>query len=128
MIKLLNSTAFLVALLFVSSTASAVVCTPATINPSAIARIVPHSSIGTVMAAMGCVPTEQAYSPIANATIYRFKIQMVDVFVDVVVDSQGVVFAEYIDFTNPIAGSYNGALRVNLPPLWVPSAGTILSR
>lgn len=128
MIKLLNSASVLIALLIVSSTASAVVCTPATINPSAIARIVPRTSIETAIAALGCAPTEQIYSPIANSTIYTFKVPMLDVFVHVVVDSQGIAFAEYMDFTNPVAAPYSGAMRVNLPPLWVPSAGTISSR
>lgn len=125
MIKLLTNAASLVALLLVSSTSSAVVCTPATINPSVIARIVPRTSIETAIAALGCAPTEQIYSPIANATVYTFKVPMLNVFVHVVVDSQGIAFAEYMDFTNPVIGSYNGAIRGELPPLWMPSAGTI---
>lgn len=125
MIKLLNNASFLAVLLLASSTASAVVCTPATINPSAIARIVPHSSIETVIAALGCAPTGQVYSPIVNAFMYTFKVPMLDIGVHVMVDSQGVGFAQYMDFTNPAASSYNGAMRIELPPYLVPAAGTI---
>lgn len=125
MIKLLNNAAC-VALLLVSSTASAVVCTPATINPSAITRIVPHSSIEAVIATLACSPTHQVYSPVVNASIYTFRLPMLDIGVYVMVDSQGVGFAQYMDFTNPNAGQYNGAMRAELPPYWVPSAGTII--
>lgn len=100
-------------------------CTPATINPSAIARIVPRTGIEAVIAILGCAPTEQVYAPLVNATVYTFKVPMLDVGVHVVVDGQGVSFAQYMDFSNPVVGSYNGAMRIELPPHWVPSAGTI---
>jgi len=127
MVKSINNATCL-ALLLVSSTASAVVCTPATINSSVIASIVPHSPIATVIATLGCAPTDVIYSPVVNATLYTFKVPMLDVGVHVVVDIQGVVAAQYIDLTNPNVGAYTGAMRVNLPPLWVPAAGTIISR
>lgn len=125
MIKQLTNAANLVALLLVSSTASAVVCTPATINPSSITRIVPRTGIEAVIATLGCAPTQQIYSPLVNATIYTFKVPMLDIGIHVMVDAQGVGFAQYMDFTNPVVGSYNGAIRGELPPLWMPSAGTI---
>lgn len=125
MIKLLNNAASLVALLLVSFTAAAAVCTPATINPSSIARIVPRTSIATVQATLGCAPSEIFIAEDVSVTIYRFAVPLLNGGVYVAVDAMGVSFAQYLD---PLISSHNSAMRLEPPltPQWILSAGMIL--
>lgn len=102
-------------------------CTPATINPGAVSRIRPHSTIETAIAMLGCSPTEVFFAEKIGVTKYKFLVPMLDVELDVFSDSLGVSFAIYIDRTNPIERHYNGALRIEPPltPNWMPSAGVV---
>ena len=102
-------------------------CTPATINPGAVSRIRPHTSIETVIAMIGCSPTEVFVAEEVGTTRYSFQVPLLDVELDVNTDSMGVMFAIYFDRTNPVGIKYNGALRIEPPlsPSWMPSAGVV---
>lgn len=56
--KKFNSRAALVALLLVTAAPVNAICTPATINPGAPARIRPHMTPAAVSAVLGCAPTD----------------------------------------------------------------------
>lgn len=102
-------------------------CTPATINPGAVSRIRPHTSIETVIAMLGCSPTEVFVAEEVGTTRYSFQVPLLDVELDVITDALGVSFALYFDRTNPVGIKYNGALRVEPPlsPSWMPNGGFI---
>lgn len=121
--------------LFVGS-AVASGCTPATINPGAIPRILPHVSIAAVEATLGCMPTDiyidndptMNPNPTFN-TVYRFAVPLLNISIYIITDAQGTLFALYTDMTNPVGTAYNGAIRVepSLPPdtNWMQSGGFI---
>ncbi len=102
-------------------------CTPATINPGAVLRIRPHTSIETVIAMLGCKPTETFFADKVGVTKYSFLVPVLNVELDVFSDSMGVSFALYSDRTNPLETSYNSGFRAEQPltPNWMPSAGVI---
>lgn len=103
-------------------------CTPATINPGAVSRIRPHTSIEMVIAMLGCSPAEVFVAEEAGVTRYGFLVPVLNVGLDVYVDSMGVSFAHYTDRTNLAGIKYNGALRIEPPlsPSWMPNAGFIV--
>lgn len=106
------------------STQAQAICTPATVNPAAIQRIMPRMSVAAVQAVMGCLPTETMIGE-SGVTLLRFAVPFINGGVYVVFDTaMGVSFAEYMD---PLIVSYNGALRAEPPlaPQWMPSAGVI---
>lgn len=105
-------------------------CTPATINPGAVSRIRPHTSIETVIAMLGCSPTEIFFAEKVGVTGYKFLVPLLDAELDVFSDSMGISFAIYIDRTNPLERHYNGALRIEPPlaPNWMPNAGVVPNR
>ena len=102
-------------------------CTPATINPRAVSQIRPHSTIETVIAMLGCNPTEIFFAEKVGVTRYSFLVPVLNVELDVFSDSMGVSIALYSDRTNPLEISYNSGFRVEQPltPNWMPSAGVI---
>jgi len=102
-------------------------CTPATINPGAVSRIRPHTSIEMVVAMLGCNPTEVFLAEKVGVTKYSFLVPVLNVELDVFSDSMGVSFALYSDRTNPIETSYNSGFRAEQPltPNWMPSAGVV---
>lgn len=109
-----------------SASASAATCTTATINPGAVSRIRPHTSIETVIAMLGCSPVDVFVAEVGT-TKYSFLVPVLNVGLYVFTDSMGVSFALYTDHTNPAGVQYNGALRVEPPlsPSWMPNAGFI---
>lgn len=104
------------------STQAQAICTPATVNPAAIQRIMPRMSVAAVQAVMGCLPTETMIGE-SGVTLLRFAVPFVNGGVSVAFDVMGSAFAVYLD---PALVSYNGAMRVEPPaPSWMPSAGVI---
>jgi hypothetical protein len=79
------------------------VCTPATINPSAVQAIRPYMSPASVSGVLGCAPTE-----IGPVWIWGVPL----------VDQAGAKIQVAVAFD---AASANGALRVD-PGGWVPGA------
>lgn len=120
--KLIKSVVLTISLLL-PSVGSAEICTPVTVNPSAIQRISPRMGVGAVQSIMGCFPTERMVSEM-GVTILRFAIPKTSGGVYVAFDAMGVSFAEYID---PLLVSYSGAFRVSPPlqPIWIPAAGML---
>lgn len=99
-------------------------CTPATINPGAIALIRPHMTIETVKATLGCIPCESYFVEYVGVTRYLFAVPLLNGGVYVFTDALGVAFAIYID---PFLHSYNSGIRVEPPasPTWIPHAGVV---
>ncbi len=102
-------------------------CTPASVNPGAVSRIRPHTSIEMVIAMLGCNPTEIFFAEKVGVTKYSFLVPILNVELDVFSDSMGVSFALYSDRTNPLETSYSSGFRAEQPltPNWMPSAGVI---
>lgn len=117
------STSSIVALAVFTAAPAWAICTPATVNPGAVQRIMPRMSVSAAQAVMGCSPKILLNEN--GITILHFTIPFVGGGVFIVFDSMGAAFAEYLD---PAFATYNGALRVEPPlaPNWMPSAGALL--
>lgn len=93
------------------------ICTPATVNPGAVQRILPRMSVSAAQAAMGCLPVQNTTGE-SGMTLLRFALPLTPGGVLVVFDSRGAISVEYID---PTVTSYVGAIA----PFWIPSAGVL---
>jgi len=123
--KILSISSIVALAVFTAAPAWAI-CTPATINPGAVSRIRPHTSIETVIAMLGCSPVDVFVAEVGT-TKYSFLVPVLNVGLYVFTDSMGVSFALYTDHTNPTGVQYNGALRIEPPlsPSWLPNGGFI---
>jgi hypothetical protein len=115
-------------------------CTPATINPSAIALLRPYEPLSAVTAQLGCAPSQVvvdvfdpltekvALSPGATGALWEVGPGGQLGAIGATFDVRGLVDAVYLS-PGGVAGTYTGGFRQLTPPVptpWQLSSGSVL--